>query len=170
MCARLSPRRAPSAVVLALVAVAACSSPERTGTAFCRQLADELPAIAAPATTGDEVAALVSRWERLLERSPLAIERDVETVTDLLRAASRVDPTDPVAVQELADQSYASNSAAVSVRDWVMSTCAVDVATGLQIAPPRTVPPTTTPAAETDSDAPADSVVTGDTTPATGAP
>jgi hypothetical protein len=157
-------------VVVALVALAACSSPERTGTAFCRQLANELPAIAAPATTGDEVGALVSRWERLLERSPLAIERDVETVTELLRAASRVDPTDPAAVQALADQSYASNSAAVAVRDWVMSTCAVDVATGLQIAPPRTAPPTTIPAAETDSDAPTDSVVTGDTTPATVTP
>ena len=85
----------------------------------------------------------MARWERLLERSPLAIERDVETVTDLFRSASRVDPTDPAAVQALADQSYASNSAAVAVRDWVMSTCAVDVATGLQIAPPRTAPPTT---------------------------
>ncbi|MGA0862656.1 MAG: hypothetical protein ACO3RB_02075 [Ilumatobacteraceae bacterium] len=152
-------------MVLALVAVAACSSPERTGTAFCRQLANELPAIAAPATTGDEVGALVSRWERLLERSPLAIERDVETVTDLFRAASRVDPTDPVAVQELADQSYASNSAAVAVRDWVMSTCAVDVATGLQIAPPRTAPPTTAPAPDPATDAPTDSVVTDGTEP-----
>ena len=105
------------------------------------------------------MGALVARWERLLERSPLAIERDVETVTDLFRAASRVDPTDPAAVQSLADQSYASNSAAVAVRDWVMSTCAVDIATGLQIAPPRTAPPTTA-APEPTPETPPDSAVT----------
>lgn len=143
MCARPTLLRAAVSTVLASIALTACSSPERTGTSFCRQLARELPAIAEPVATGDDVSAMVSRWERLLERSPLTIETDVETVTELFRSASRLDPSDPDEVQALADQSYAANKSAEAVRDWVKDTCAVDVATGVTIAPPRTVPPPT---------------------------
>ena len=146
MCARPTLLRATVTTVLAAIALTACSSPERTGTAFCRQLARELPAIAEPVATGDDVSAMVSRWERLLERSPLTIETDVETVTELFRTASRLDPSDPDEVQALADQSYAANKSAEAVRDWVKDTCAVDVATGVTIAPPRTAPSTTVPA------------------------
>ena len=146
MCARPTLLRATVTTVLAAIALTACSSPERTGTAFCRQLARELPAIAEPVATGDDVSAMVSRWERLLERSPLTIETDVETVTELFRTASRLDPSDPDEVQALADQSYAASKSAEAVRDWVKDTCAVDVATGVTIAPPRTAPSTTVPA------------------------
>lgn len=145
MCARPTLLRTVVTSFAATVALAACSSPERTGTAFCSQLARELPAIAEPVVTGDDVSAMVSRWERLLERSPLSIESDVETVTELFRSASRLDPSDTDQVQALADQSYAANSAAEAVRAWVKDTCAVDVATGVTIAPPRTVPTTTVP-------------------------
>ncbi len=146
MCARPTLLRATVTTVLAAIALTACSSPERTGTAFCRQLARELPAIAEPVATGNDVSAMVSRWERLLERSPLTIETDVETVTELFRTASRLDPSDPDEVQALADQSYAANKSAEAVRAWVKDTCAVDVATGVTIAPPRTAPSTTVPA------------------------
>ena len=149
MCARPTLLRAVAVTVLAATALTACSSSERTGTAFCRQLANELPAIAEPVATGDDVSAMVSRWERLLERSPLTIETDVETGTELFRSASRLDPSDPDAVQALADQSYAANKSAEAVRDWVKDTCAVDVATGVTIAPPRTAPSTTVAAATT---------------------
>lgn len=144
MCARPTFMRAFVTATVGMSLLAACSSPERTGTAFCRQLANELPAIAEPVATADDISAMVSRWERLLERSPLSIEGDVETVTELFRSASRLDPSDSAEVQALADQSYAANSAAEAVRDWVKDTCAVDVATGVTIAPPRTAPPTTT--------------------------
>ena len=89
---------------------------------------------------------MVSRYERLLEVSPLAIEKDMTTVVDLLRTAAQVDTEDKDEMQALADAAYAANQAALNVRDWVKSTCAVDISTGLQIEPPRTAPPTTVPA------------------------
>lgn len=142
MCAR--PLRASALAVLLAGALAACGGDERTGTAFCRQLAQEIPAIAEQVTTKTQAVAVVERYERLLAKAPLAIEADLRTVTDLLRLAARVDTEDPAQVQELADASYKANEASENVRAWVKSTCAVDIATGLNIEPPRTVPPATT--------------------------
>lgn len=122
--------------------LASCGSTERTGSAFCAQLGKELPAIAQPMTTSKEVSAMVDRYKRLLERSPLSIESDVKVLTDLLKQAANVDPTNAAEVQELADASYSANQSSQNVRDWVMSTCAVDISTGMNITPMRQ--PTTT--------------------------
>ena len=171
MCARL-PRFAAAAVsaVVLVAALSACGG-ERTGTAFCSRVAREIPAIGAPITSKTEANAMVSRYERLLEVSPLAIEKDMRAVVDLLRRAARVDTEDKDAMQALADAAYAANQAALNVRDWVKSTCAVDISTGLQIEPPRTAPPTTVPVTTL---APAGAVpgdtVTGDTVPASTTP
>ena len=93
-------------------------------------------------TTSKEVSAMVDRYKRLLERSPLTIESDVQVLTDLLKQAANVDPTDASEVQKLADASYSANQSSQNVRDWVMSTCAVDISTGMNITPMRQ--PTTT--------------------------
>lgn len=145
MCARTP--RAPAviaAVVLALVSLAACGGSERTGTAFCRQLAEEVPEIGEAVTTKTQALGVVERYERLLEKAPLTIEPDLRVLTELLRLATRIDTQDPAQVQELADASYKADQASENVREWIKSTCAVDVATGLSIDPPRTVPTTTT--------------------------
>lgn len=144
MCAPLLRRMsARAAAVTVVAAAAACGAPERTGTSFCRQLAREIPAIAQPAATPAQARALVERYERLTDRAPLDIEEDLRTLTALFRLAGSVDPGDPKKVQELAAASYRANRSALDVRDWVMSTCAVDISTGLTIAPPRTAPPAT---------------------------
>ena len=145
MCAR-SPRAAAllAVAVTAVVSLTGCGGGERTGTAFCRQLAKEVPAIGEQVTTKTQALGIVERYERLLETAPLAIEPDLRIVTDLLRLAARVDTEDPAQVQELADASYKAKKASENVSDWVKSTCAVDLATGLSIEPPRTVPPSTT--------------------------
>lgn len=137
--------RMMASVVTLAVTVSACGPPERSGSSFCRQLGNELPGIGQPMATTRDVEAMVGRWERLLERAPLTIEDDMAVFTDLLRKAASVDPSNPAEVQDLADTSYESNQAAVAVRDWVLDTCAVDIATGLTVAPPRTAPPTTVP-------------------------
>ena len=139
MCAR---RSLLVAAMLASAVLASCGT-ERTGTAFCRQLAKEIPAIADTITTKTQANEIVSSYERLLEVSPLTIEKDVRTVTELLRMAAKVDTKDKDQVQELADASYAAKQAALNVREWAKSTCAVDISTGSTIVPPRTVPPTT---------------------------
>ena len=144
MCARI-PRASAllAATVPVLLSLTSCGG-ERTGTAFCRQLAREVPAIGEPVTTKTQALGIVERYERLLEKAPLTIEPDLRIVTDLLRMAARVDTEDPAQVQELADASYKAEKASENVSDWVKSTCAVDMATGLSIEPPRTVPTTTT--------------------------
>ena len=141
MCARRTTTTA--IVVVFLLALSGCASPERTGTSFCRQLARELPAIGQPIATTDEVTAMVGRYERLLERAPLSIEGDLAVLTELVSQASKVNATDTIAVQELADATYAANQSSLRVRDWIKSTCAVDISTGLNIEPPRVAPTTT---------------------------
>ena len=145
MCARI-PRASAllAAVVPAVLSLASCGGGERTGTAFCRQLAREVPAIGEPVTTKTQALEIVERYERLLAVAPLTVEPDLRIVTDLLRMAAKVDTEDPVEVQELADASYKAKKASENMNDWVKSTCAVDLATGLSIEPPRTVPTTTT--------------------------
>ena len=94
---------------------------------------------------------MVDRYERLLERSPLTIEKDMAVITDLLQQAAKLNTNNPEEVQALADATYAANQSALQVRDWVKSTCAVDISSGLNIEPPRvattTIPTTAAPAA-----------------------
>jgi hypothetical protein len=105
--------------------------------------------------TPKEVSAMVERYERLLERAPLTIEKDMAVMTDLLQQAAKLNTNNPEEVQAVADASYAANQSALQVRDWVKSTCAVDISSGLNIEPPRvatttipsTVPATTIPVA-----------------------
>ena len=94
---------------------------------------------------------MVDRYERLLERAPLTIEKDMAVITDLLQQAAKLNANNPEEIQALADASYAANQSALQVRDWVKSTCAVDISSGLNIEPPRvattTIPTTAAPAA-----------------------
>jgi len=131
-----------TSVLFSALALVSCGGSERTGSAFCAQLGKEIPAIAQQPTTVDQISAMVDRYERLLEKAPLSIEKDFAVLTDLLRAAEDVDPNKPDEVQTLADATYAANQSALAVRDWIKSTCAVDISTGLNIDPPRL--PTTT--------------------------
>lgn len=131
-----------TSVLFSALALASCGGSERTGSAFCAQLGKEIPAIAQQPTTVDQISAMVDRYERLLEKAPLSIEKDFAVLTELLRTAEDVDPNKPDEVQTLADATYAANQSALAVRDWIKSTCAVDISTGLNIEPPRL--PTTT--------------------------
>lgn len=136
-----------TSVLFSALALVSCGGSERTGSAFCAQLGKEIPAIAQQPTTVDQISAMVDRYERLLEKAPLSIEKDLAVLTELLRTAEDVDPNKPDEVQTLADATYAANQSALAVRDWIKSTCAVDISTGLNIDPPRL--PTTTVAGTT---------------------
>jgi hypothetical protein len=151
MCTRM--RTVVAVAISCAITFSACSGPERTGTSFCKQLGNELPYIGQRISTAPEASAMVRRYQRLLERAPLTIEGDLAILTELLQQASQLDASDASAVQKIADASYAAQQSAISVRDWVKSTCAVDISTGLNIDPPR-VAPTTTVAAATSTSAP----------------
>ena len=147
MCTRRSTLLASAMVIV--LSLTACGSAERTGTSFCQQLAKEIPSIALPMETSDDIKAMVARYTRLLERAPLTIEGDLAILTDLLRQAANLNPKNSTEVQSLADASYAANKSSLAVREWVKSTCAVDISTGLTIEPPRL--PTTTVATTTST-------------------
>lgn len=137
-----------AAVVAVTVVVGAvltgCTSTQRTGTNFCKRLAESLPEIGEPVETQGEVLEQVSRYERLLEVAPLSIEEDLAVLTALIRRAAEVDPNDPAQLQALADESYAAKSSAEAVAAWTISTCAVDISTGMRVDPPRQPVATTT--------------------------
>lgn len=162
MCARQFLKQAP--LVLLIGVLMSCGSPQRTGTNFCRQLANEIPEIGQAMSTQQEVSAMVDRYERLLKVAPLTIEKDLAVLTELIRQAEKSNPNNPEDLQQLADASYAANQSSLAVRDWIKSTCAVDITTGENIEPPRvapttTVPPTTTSPVATE-DSPAESTPT----------
>ena len=117
------------------LATSACRSTPRTGENFCRQLAKEMPAIAEPPITAEAIDAAVRRFERLNEIAPLEVQSDWLALTDLMRAARDVDANDQASVQALVDLSYATDKSATAAAAWVLSTCGVDIATGLSVTP-----------------------------------
>ena len=128
-------RRLCVLISAAVITLAACSSPARTATNFCRQLQLELPEIAQPTATPAEVSALVSSYERLGKVAPLAIEEDWQALTNLVKAAAEVDAADPASVQAVADLSYATQKNATAASNWVNETCGVDISTGISTTP-----------------------------------
>ena len=126
-------------VVSASVCVAiisACSSPARTATNFCRQLANELPEIANLPATDEQISDAVKRYERLLEVAPLEIEREFESLTALMRAARDVDAADIESVQALVELTYSSEKDALASSAWVLATCGVDLSLGIAPSAP----------------------------------
>ena len=108
----------------------ACSSPARTATNFCRQLADELPEIADLPATDEQISDAVQRYERLLEVAPLEIEKEFDSLTALMRAARDVDAADNESVQALVELTYSSEKDALASSAWVLATCGVDLSLG----------------------------------------
>ena len=153
-----------SFVAVLAVAIASCGGDERSSNAFCRQLADELPEIGQPMDTGGDVVAQVARYKRLLKVAPLSIETDFRVLTDLLDAAARMNPNNTDDVQDIADRAYAANMSAQVVSAWVKDTCAVDLASGVTVAPPRVATSTTSTIIATDSTVTTDTPSTGAST------
>lgn len=116
--------------------VGACSSPARTATNFCRQLADELPEIANLPATDEQISKAVMRYERLLGVAPLEIEKEFDSLTALMRAARDVDAADPMSVQALVELTYSSEKDALASSAWVLATCGVDLSLGIAPSAP----------------------------------
>ena len=153
-----------SFVAVLAVAIASCGGDERSSNAFCRQLADELPELGQPMDTGGDVVAQVARYKRLLKVAPLSIETDFQVLTDLLDAAARMNPNNTDDVQDIADRAYAANMSAQVVSAWVKDTCAVDLASGVTVAPPRVATSTTSTIIATESTVTTDTPSTGAST------
>jgi hypothetical protein len=116
----------------------ACGSTPRSATNFCRQLDQEMPEIAELPATPEAINETVERYERLLRVAPLAVESDLQKLTDLFRATADMDASDPDNVQSVVDQAYFTEQSAQNVSTWVLNTCAVDISTGLAVTPSET--------------------------------
>ena len=111
--------------VLGLVStlVTSCSDPDRSATNFCSVLAKELPALDAPLADPSDVNDVVKRYRKLDEITPLAIEAEWSTLTDLMELAADVDVADPASRQAVADAAYKAERPARDVAIWVETTC-----------------------------------------------
>jgi len=114
--------------LIALLCVThACSDPERGGANFCAQLNQQLPGLSGPLVISSDIKDLVKRYEKLDRITPLAIQDDWHTVTELMSQAAEVDPQDPLSRQELADNAYKAERPARNVAAWVEATCGFEM-------------------------------------------
>ena len=124
---------------------ASCSDTEHSGANFCGALEKQLPGLTGPLVATSDIGDLLSRYKSLAKITPLAIEDDWKTVTDLIDQASVIDPEDPLSRQELADAAYKAERPARNIAMWVESTCglAMPDVIGLEgsIAPETTIAP-----------------------------
>ena len=137
---------AVSGCALALsISAVACSDTEHSGANFCGALEKQLPGLTGPLIATSDIGDLLSRYKSLAKITPLAIEDDWKTVTDLIDQAAVVDPDDPLSRQELADAAYKAERPARNIATWVESTCglAMPDVIGIEgsIAPETTVAP-----------------------------
>ncbi len=115
--------------------VVACSETPRTATNFCRQLAIEAPTIGDPPVTAADVAAMLARYERLSKTTPLVIEDEWKSLTELLAVASRVKSNDPESVQAVIEMAYSTEKESATVAKWTRETCGIDISNGLKVGP-----------------------------------
>lgn len=122
-----------------------CGDIERGGANFCGELEKQLPGLTGPLTIPSDIGDLLSRYKSLSKITPLAIESDWKTLTDLIDQASDVDPEDPLSRQELSDAAYKAERPARNIATWVESTCGLTMpdVIGLEgsIAPSTTLTP-----------------------------
>jgi len=114
-------------LIVVICATQACSDPERGGANFCTQLNQQLPGLTGPLTISSDIKDLVKRYKKLDRITPLAIEDDWHTVTELMNQAAEVDPQDPLSRQELADNAYKAERPARNVAAWVEATCGFEM-------------------------------------------
>ena len=114
-------------IIALLCATQGCSDPERGGANFCTQLNQQLPGLTGPLEISSDIKDLVKRYEKLDRITPLAIQDDWHTVTELMSQAAEVDPQDPLSRQELADNAYKAERPARNVAAWVEATCGFEM-------------------------------------------
>ena len=66
-------------------------------------------------------------YRRIGDDAPLAIEPHWQALVINYETASTVDVADPESVQRALAQAYATEESAVAVRDWLRSSCPVDL-------------------------------------------
>lgn len=142
------PRRpllAAVALAAAVTVLGSCDKGSRQDR-FCKQLADDQSVLSVVPQDPDDLDTFVSRYERLADIAPLAIDDQWHTIADLVKAVATSDLSDPTTADRLRDQAVAATKAVDDVRAYAKTTCGVDL---VLAATPGAVSPTTVPGAAT---------------------
>lgn len=138
------------AVVIGVASLGACGGDaSRSTSAFCNELDRQLPGLDGPLADDGDLDALIDRYEGLGALAPLAVEDDWDRLTGLVRAAATAAIDDPDSIQDVADQTYATERAYVRITEWVDANCglAMPAPGGMETTtvapPPSDAPPAT---------------------------
>ena len=133
----------PVVATAVVAALAGCShGTVNDAGAYCGLLATQRPQLDAPITSTLEIAPRLAVFQKLHDRAPLTVQRDWQTLMDLLTAANQVDLGDQKAVAALHDQALAATSAATEIVQDAKAVCGLTLPTVGTLAPPaNTIPP-----------------------------
>jgi hypothetical protein len=138
----------------AIVVTAACGSDD-SGDAerFCGEMQANVAAVVdPPLATVEDLATTLELYRDLADLAPAAIETEWDAIVLNVETVATVVPDDPASVQRAVAQAYATEKSAVTVREWLIANCGVDIGPVTTIAPqgrvsPPTSPPSSVPAA-----------------------
>ena len=129
--------------IVALLAVAGCcaltgcagKAPATAGD-YCAMVTTNLTQLNAPAIVDAAgIQTTSDLYRSITSVAPLAVQKEWETMTSNIGAASTVDPNDPASVQRLTDMVRSSQHAASTISDYTTKICGVTIVT-----PTTTIP------------------------------
>lgn len=133
------------AAALSLGLLAACGDDGAGDSegAYCTAVGDHLADLNTPTiATADDIDRVLDSWREVADAAPLAIEAEWATVLDSMETAATLDPSDPEAVQRVADTARASEPAANRVIGYTYQLCNATIG---GVAPVTTTPAAVTP-------------------------
>ena len=133
-------------IALACGVVAACSSdtPPATDARYCAAISANLAQLNAPSIVDAAgIEATSTLYSSITSIAPLAVQKEWETMTSVLGVAATADPSDPAAVQRVADMARSSQHAATAIAEYTTKVCGVTLATPTTVAAIAPAPPTT---------------------------
>jgi hypothetical protein len=122
-----------------LFCIAACSSdpPASTNGQYCATVSANLERINTPAIIdAGDVESTANLYRTITSVAPLAVQKEWQTMTSNIEAASTVDPADPASVQRVADMTRSSQQAAFAISDYTSKLCGVTIGTPTTTLPP----------------------------------
>lgn len=117
-------------VGFAMTTLSACgeATPVPDAAAFCEELRSNRSAIVAATVNSDlELTATLELYRRLQTLAPLAVAQEWSNVLQAIETANTVVPGDPGSIQRVAAAAYQSEFSALTIREWAMASCEVDL-------------------------------------------
>ncbi len=114
----------------AMTTLSACgeATPVPDAAAFCEELRSNRSAIVAATVNSDlELTATLEIYRRLQTLAPLAVAQEWSNVVQAIETANTVVPGDPDSIQRGAAAAYQSEASALTIREWAMASCDVDL-------------------------------------------